>query len=67
MPRSARAKIGASGSLLTATMALEVCIPARCWMAPEMPAAMYSWGDNGLAGLADLVRVRIPASIDGGA
>ena len=21
-------------------------MPARCWMAPEMPAAMYSWGET---------------------
>jgi hypothetical protein len=34
------AKIGASASLFTATMALDVCMPARCWIAPEMPAAM---------------------------
>jgi hypothetical protein len=38
-PRSAISKIGASGSLLMATMVLEVCIPARCWIAPEMPSA----------------------------
>ena len=39
-PKSTSSKIGASSSLLTATMVLEVCMPARCWMAPEMPAAM---------------------------
>ena len=33
-------KIGASASLLTATMTLESFMPARCWMAPEMPTAM---------------------------
>src|SRR5271165_2527987 len=38
--------MGASGSLLTATIVLEVCMPARCWMAPEMPTAMYSWGET---------------------
>ena len=40
MPRSATAKIGASGSLLMAMMFLEPFIPTRCWVAPEMPAAM---------------------------
>ena len=39
-PKSASSKIGASGSLLTATIVFEVCMPARCWMAPEMPTAM---------------------------
>jgi hypothetical protein len=39
-PKSAISKIGASGSLFTATIVFEVCIPARCWMAPEMPRAM---------------------------
>src|SRR6202042_3874616 len=29
-----------------ATIVLEVCMPARCWMAPEMPTAMYSCGDT---------------------
>ena len=38
-PKSASSKIGASASLLTATMVLEVCMPARCWIAPEMPSA----------------------------
>ena len=38
-PKSAIAKIGASPSLLTTTTVFEVCIPALCWMAPEMPAA----------------------------
>jgi hypothetical protein len=38
-PKSASSKIGASGSLLTATIVFEVCIPARCWMAPDMPTA----------------------------
>src|SRR6266511_3896731 len=33
------AKMGASPSLLTATIVLEVCIPARCWIAPEIPTA----------------------------
>ena len=38
-PKSTSSKMGASGSLLIATMVFEVCMPARCWMAPEMPAA----------------------------
>ena len=33
-------KIGASSSLLMATMTLESFMPARCWIAPEMPQAM---------------------------
>lgn len=39
-PWSATWKIGASGSLLMATMVLESFMPAKCWMAPEMPTAM---------------------------
>ena len=35
---------GASGSLLIATMTLDDDIPARCWMAPEIPQAMYNCG-----------------------
>ena len=38
-PKSTSSKIGASSSLLTATIVFEVCMPARCWMAPEMPLA----------------------------
>lgn len=38
-PKSLISKMGASESLLTATIILEVCIPARCWMAPEIPRA----------------------------
>ena len=38
-PKSASSKIGASGSLLTTMIVLEVCMPARCWIAPEMPTA----------------------------
>src|SRR5690606_39125795 len=45
-PKSAISKIGASGSLLIATIVLAVCIPARCWIAPEIPSATYSCGDT---------------------
>ena len=38
-PRSQNSKIGAFGSLLTARMLSELCIPTLCWIAPEMPAA----------------------------
>ncbi len=38
-PISATWKMGASSSLLIATMTLESYIPARCWIAPEMPTA----------------------------
>src|SRR5574343_92380 len=43
-PKSATEKIGASGSWLIATITLESFMPARCWMAPEMPAAIYNVG-----------------------
>jgi len=39
-PRSATSKIGASGSLLIAMMKFEPFMPTRCWIAPEIPAAM---------------------------
>ena len=38
-PRSATWKIGASSSLLIAMIVLESFMPARCWIAPEMPTA----------------------------
>ena len=44
MPKSAISKIGASGSLLIATIVREPFIPTRCWMAPEIPSATYSFG-----------------------
>ncbi len=40
MPKSAMSKIGEFASLLIATIVLELCMPARCWMAPEIPTAM---------------------------
>src|SRR6266404_1310329 len=42
MPYLATPKIDASASELTATMVLTCFMPARCWMAPETPMAMYS-------------------------
>src|SRR6266508_4490350 len=36
--------MSASGSLFTATMTLLDVIPARCWIAPEIPSAMYRSG-----------------------
>lgn len=33
-----------TGSLLIATIVFESFMPARCWMAPEMPTAMYKSG-----------------------
>ena len=39
IPYVATLKIGASGSLLIATITFDEPIPARCWMAPEMPQA----------------------------
>lgn len=43
-PTSAIWKIGASGSLFNATIIFDSFIPARCWIAPEIPTAMYSSG-----------------------
>ena len=34
------AKMGALGSLLTATITWEPCMPTTCWMAPASPTAM---------------------------
>src|SRR2546429_8305107 len=39
-------KIGASLSLLIATMTFDVRMPARCWIAPEIPTATYSVGET---------------------
>ena len=44
MPRSAIWKMGASGSLLIATMFFEPFMPTMCWVAPEMPHAIYTVG-----------------------
>ncbi len=38
-PRSATEKMGASWSLLMATMFFEFFMPTRCWVAPEIPQA----------------------------
>lgn len=43
-PTSATWKIGASASLLIAAMTLLSFMPARCCIAPEMPAHRYSCG-----------------------
>src|SRR6266540_1293849 len=45
-PRSANSKIGAFPSLLIATTTPELCIPTLCWIAPETPTAMYSFGET---------------------
>src|SRR5579871_3711452 len=42
--RSLNSKIGALGSLLTATITFEFCMPTLCCTAPEMPSATYSFG-----------------------
>src|SRR6185437_5761681 len=44
--RSEYSKIGAFGSLLMATIVPDPCIPTLCWIAPEMPHAMYSLGET---------------------
>src|SRR4026207_298140 len=36
--------MGASASLLIATIVREPFMPTRCWIAPEMPSATYSLG-----------------------
>ena len=38
--------MGASASLLMATITFDDDMPARCWMAPLMPAATYSVGET---------------------
>ena len=38
-----------------------------CWIAPEMPGGQVQLRRDGLAGLADLGRVRVPAGVDDGA
>lgn len=43
-PTSATWNIGASASLLIAAITLLSFMPARCWIAPEMPAQRYSSG-----------------------
>jgi hypothetical protein len=59
-------KMGASGSLLIAMMVLEVCMPARCCIAPEIPTGDVQLRADGLAGLPDLELVRVPAGGGGG-
>src|ERR671935_97213 len=45
-PRSAYSKMGAFGSLLIATITPELCMPTLCWIAPEIPQAMYRRGET---------------------
>ena len=48
-PNSAQVEeVGAAGTVeaFTATIVFEVCMPARCWIAPEMPFATYSCGET---------------------
>ena len=40
-------KNGASGSVLITTIVLEELTPARCWIAPEIPIAIYRLGATG--------------------
>ena len=39
-------------------------MPTLCWIAPEMPDREVELRRDGLAGLADLARVREPAGVD---
>ena len=43
-PKSATLKIGAVSSLLIAMITSDSSIPAKCWIAPEIPQAMYRFG-----------------------
>ena len=45
-PRSQKSKIGAFASLLIATIVSAPAMPTLCWIAPEMPQAMYSRGET---------------------
>ena len=62
-------KMGASASLFTATMHFESFMPARCWMAPDLPKAMYRSGATTLpvwptcAGLEDALEHGRAASV----
>src|ERR1039458_1045540 len=38
--------MGAFSSLLIAITALDPFMPTRCWIAPEMPTAMYTLGET---------------------
>ena len=64
IPRSENSKIGAFESLLIATMFSEVCMPTLCWIAPEMPAARYSFGATVLPVWPICAGVREPAGVD---
>ena len=46
IPKSDILKICASGSLLIAIIKSDVFIPARCWIEPEIPIAIYNFGDT---------------------
>jgi len=42
IPKVAILNIGAFGSLLMAIILLGICMPTKCWIAPEIPQAMYN-------------------------
>ena len=60
-------KIGASLSLLIATIVFDVRMPARCWIAPEMPHRDVELRAHVPPRLADLVAVRTPPVVGHGA
>ena len=66
-PMSAISKIGASASLLIATIVPASLMPVRCWIAPEMPIGDVELRRDDLAGLADLHVAGHVAGIDRGA
>ena len=66
IPRSATEKIGASWSLLMATMFLESFMPDQVLGGTRDPARQVHRRLHRLAGLADLVRVGHPAGVDDG-
>ena len=61
---SAISKIGASPSLLIATIVPASLMPVRCWIAPQMPIGDVQLRRDDLAGLADLQLVRHVAGVD---
>ena len=42
IPKVAILNIGVFGYLLMAIILLEICIPTKCWIVPEILQAMYN-------------------------
>src|SRR3546814_1344362 len=56
-PMSAISKIGASPSLLMATIVPASLTPVRCWIAPLMPMATYRRSEEHTSELQSLMRI----------